>query len=158
MNFTAAAILLSFLLISAYAVAITPPFIKLGYTSLRKVKAEDYAAAANALAYASRGEDPSNVLPNYCWIEYVILEGWEKHIVVVCDHSWVRTENTVYLRAEVVGVSDTYPCKAYKVKVESDRPVIISFNTTAYYENGVWIVHGNFMVTDNRGLVVEGGG
>lgn len=158
MNFTTAAILMSALLISVFAVAVSPAVMKLGYTSLKKMEAEDYMAAVNALAYACKGGDPSKVLPDECTVKTLVLEPGEKRIAVECLRSWLKTESEAYLKATIVDSQYQYPYTIYKVEVEADRPVSLAFNTTAYLEGGYWIVYGNFSLVDNRGLVVEGGG
>lgn len=158
MNFTAAAILMSVLLISVYAVSITPAVMRLGYTSLKKIEAEDYVAAVNALAYAVMGGEASEVLPESCTVRSLVLESGEKRIRVECLHGWFRTESEAYLKATIVDSEYKHPYTIYKVEVEADRPVVLSFNATAYMEEGLWIVYGSFRIVDNRGLVVEGGG
>ena len=158
MNFTAAAILMSALLISVFAVAVSPAVMRLGYTSLKKIEAEDYVAAVNALAYACKGGSPADVLPDECTVKTLVLQPGEKRIRVECLHQWFKTESEAYLKAEIVDSDFNYPYTIYKVKIESDKPIILPFNTTTYLENGYWIVYGNFSIVDNRGLVVESGG
>jgi len=157
-NFTAAAILMSALLISVFAVAVTPTVMRLGYTSLKKVKAEDYVAAVNALAYACKGGNPADVLPRECAVKTLVLEPGEKRIRVECLHQWFQTRSEAYLKAEIVDSEYKHPYTIYKVRIESDKPVTLEFNTTAYRESGYWIIYGSFQIKDNRGLVVEGGG